>query len=176
VLGADQLIDFEGDGRLELLRIGIPLNVLELIEIFATQALDANLKLYEIERPEEGPAQANARAPRFELGIDLPLDFETSRPKGFVPTIEHDFNGDGVRDYVTSGNGTRLDLFVGDPLQGFPSRSARQTLPTEGQIHPGDLNGDGLTDLVLFNSRRDNQPLRLLTNRGELPGTRVTPS
>ena len=110
---------------------------------------------------------------RFELKIDLPLDFETSRPVGFVPTVEYDFNGDGVRDYITSGNGKRLDVFVGDPVQGFPSRSARQTIGTEGQIRPGDLNGDGLTDLVLFNSRRDNQPVRLLTNRGGLPGTRV---
>jgi hypothetical protein len=149
--------------------------VLELIEIFATQALDANLKLYEIERPPERPQQANAIAPRFELKIDLPLDFQTSRPAGFVPTVEYDFNGDGVRDYITSANGKRLEVFVGDPAQGFPSRSARQTLATEGQIRPGDLNGDGLTDLVLFNSRRDNQPVRLLTNRGELPGTRVKP-
>lgn len=175
VLGADQLIDIDGDGRLELLRIGIPLNVLELIEIFATQALDANLTVYGIERPQERPEQANLGAMRFELKIDLPLDFETSRPVGFVPTVEYDFNGDGVRDYITSGNGKRLDVFVGDPVQGFPSRSARQTIGTEGQIRPGDLNGDGLTDLVLFNSRRDNQPVRLLTNRGELPGTRVKP-
>ena len=35
----------------------------------------------------------------------------------------------------------------------------------------GDVNGDGLTDLVLFNTRRDNQPLKILTNTGKLPGT-----
>jgi hypothetical protein len=171
MLGADQLIDIDADGRLELVRIGIPLNVLELVEIFITEAIDANLKVYGIERPPERPEAPLASRARFEVKLDIPLDFETSRTAGFVPTVDYDFNGDGVRDYISSTDGKRLELFVGDPKKGYPSRSARQTIPTEGQIRPGDLNGDGLTDLVLFNSRRDNQPVRLLTNRGQLPGT-----
>ena len=105
----------------------------------------------------------------------MPLDFDTSRPAGFIPTVEHDFNGDGFRDYITSTDGTKLEIFVGTREKGYSSRSARQKVATEGQIRPGDLNGDGLTDLVLFNTRRDDQPVKLLLNRGQLPDTVVTP-
>ena len=34
-----------------------------------------------------------------------------------------------------------------------------------------DLNRDGLTDLVMFNTRREDEPIKLLENRGILPGT-----
>jgi hypothetical protein len=175
LLGADQLIDIDGDGTLELMRIGVPITILELIEIFLTEAIDANLKVYGLERPAEAPEEPLGGDPWFKVKLGVPLDFETSRPAGFVPTVEHDFNGDGFRDYISSTDGSKLEVFVGSREKGYPKRSARQKIATEGQIRPGDLNGDGLTDLVLFNTRRDNQPVKLLRNRGELPGTVVPP-
>ena len=175
VLGAGQLIDIDGDGKLELLRIGVPINILELIEIFLTEEIDANLAVYRLDRPASVPATPMGGDPWFEVKLGVALDFDTSRPAGFIPTVEHDFNGDGFRDYISSTDGTKLEIFVGDPKKGYKSRSARQKIATEGQIRPGDLNGDGLTDLVLFNTRRDNQPVMLLTNLGVLPGTVVTP-
>jgi hypothetical protein len=176
VLGAGQLIDIDGDGKLELLRIGVPINILELIEIFLTEEIDANLAVYRLDRPASVPAAPMGGDAWFEVKLGVALDFDTSRPAGFIPTVEHDFNGDGFRDYISSTDGTKLEIFVGDPKKGYKSRSARQKIATEGQIRPGDVNGDGLTDLVLFNTRRDNQPVMLLTNRGVLPGTVVTPA
>jgi len=175
VLGADQLIDIDGDGRLELMRIGIPINVLELIEIFLQEAIDANLVVYGLERPASLPETPRSPEPWFDVKLGVPLDFETSRPAGFVPTVEHDFNGDGFRDYISSTDGTKLELYAGSRKRGYKKRHARQKIATEGQIRPGDLNGDGLTDLVMFNTRRDNQPVRLLFNSGVLPGTVVKP-
>ena len=172
--GADALIDLDGDGRLELVHARVPISVLELIEIFLTEAIDANLEVYRLERSEDAPAKPIALDSGdawFKVKFDVPLDFETSRSAGFIPSLEHDFNGDGFRDYISSTDGSRLEIFVGHPEKGYPKRSGRQDLATEGQIRPGDVNGDGLTDLVLFNTRRDNQPLKILTNTGKLPGT-----
>ncbi len=176
VLGADQLIDIDGDGRLDLMRIGVPISVLELIEIFLTEALDAHLAVYGLEKPAQVPATPREDRAWFDVKIGVPLDFQTSRPKGFIPTVEYDFNGDGFRDFIMSADGTKLEIFVGSREHGYSNRSARQELDTEGQIRPGDLNRDGLTDLVLFNTRRDNQPVRLLVNLGRLPGTVVRPT
>ncbi len=176
VMGADALIDVDGDGRLELIRVGVEISILELIEIFWTEALDANLKVYRLDRAARAPAEPIRPASGdawFKVKFDVPLDFETSRSAGFIPTLEHDFNGDGFRDYISSTDGSRLEVFVGNPEKGYPKRSARQKIATEGQIRPADINGDGLTDLVLFNTRRDNQPVKILTNAGTLPGTVV---
>jgi len=176
VLGADQLRDVDGNGTLELMRVGINLSVLELIEIFLTEAIDAKLQVYELLRSPDAPPQP-LRPSRsdawFEVKFDVPLDFETSRPAGFIPTLEYDFNGDGFADYISSTDGTHLEIFVGSREKGYPKRDARQEISTEGQIRPGDVNGDGLTDLVLFNTRRDNQPVMVLVNVGMLPGTVV---
>jgi hypothetical protein len=171
-LGADQLIDVDGDGKLELLRVGIPINVLELIEIFLTEAIDAKLSVYPLERAAEAPAAPAKPDSWFKIKLGIPLDFDTSRPAGFIPTVRHDFNGDGFRDYITSNDGTRLEVYVGSRKGGYRKRSARQKVSTEGQLGVGDLNGDGLTDLLIFNSRRVDEPLYLLTNRGTLPGTK----
>ena len=174
--GADALIDLDGDSRLELVHARVPISVFELIEIFLTEALDANLEVYRLERAERSraePVQLDSDDAWFKVKFDVPLDFETSRSAGFIPSLEHDFNGDGFRDYISSTDGSRLEVFVGHPQKGYPKRSGRQDLATEGQIRPGDVNGDGLTDLVLFNTRRDNQPVKILINTGKLPGTVV---
>ena len=107
VMGADALIDVDGDGRLELVRVGVEISILELIEIFLTEAIDANLKVYRLDRPARAPAEPASGDAWFKVKFDVPLDFETSRSAGFIPTLEHDFNGDGFRDYISSTDSPR---------------------------------------------------------------------
>jgi len=104
--------------------------------------------------------------------LGVPLDFETSRPAGFVPSVDDDWNDDGFLDYISSTDGTELQIYIGTKERGWKKRSARQEISTEGQLRTGDLNADGLTDGIIFNTRRTDEPLKLLTNRGILPGTR----
>ena len=170
-LGTDMLADLDGKPGLELMRIEVPMTVLEMIEIFLQEAIDANLSVYGLKRPQFPPAAPLESEPWIEVKLGIELDFETSRTAGFVPTLEFDLNGDGFMDYISSTNGTRIEVYVGSREGGYKKRSARQSVPTEGQLRGGDLNGDGLTDLVIFNTRRENEPVRLLTNRGTLPGT-----
>jgi hypothetical protein len=172
VLGADQLADVDSDGKLELFRVQIPISVFELIEIFVTAAFDANLSVYGLERLAQGAEPVEDSDPWFQVKLGVPLDFETSRPAGFVPTVEHDFNGDGFLDYISSTDGTELEVFIGSRKRGWRKRAAEQDVSTEGQLRVGDLNGDGLTDAIIFNTRRTDEPLAVLTNRGILPGTK----
>jgi hypothetical protein len=65
-----------------------------------------------------------------------------------------------------------VEIYLGGPGSTYRERAARQELDTEGVLNPGDLDGDGLVDFVLSNPRRLDAPIRLLTNRGALPGTR----
>lgn len=161
-----QLADLDGDGKVELLRYVIPINVLELVEVFLTRAIDANLSVY-----AAGEGAAYPERPVYQRKLGVPLNFETSRPKGFVPTFDFDLNGDGLRDYLASSDGTEIEILLAEGAFAFGGRSVRQAMPSEGAVRGGDLDGDGLTDLVVFNARRIDEPVVLAINRGVLPGT-----
>jgi hypothetical protein len=165
-LSADQLIDLDGDGLPELVRIEVAISILELVELFLQRTLDARLAAYRIEPVAAGVTPK----PLFAVKLAVPVDFETSRPAGFLPTIEFDVNADGFVDYLSAGDGTRLEVFLGSVDKGFVKR-ATQKLATEGQIRGGDLDADGLPDFVFFNTRRLDEPVRIVRNRGLLPGS-----
>lgn len=163
----DLLIDLDADGKFELVRYVVPINVLELVEVFVTRAVDANLSIY-----AATSGRAYLETPVYKRKLDIPLDFDTSRPKGFIPTFSFDLNGDGLRDYLASSDGTEIDVFLAKQGFEFRKRSGRQEIPSEGVVRGGDLNHDGLTDLVIFNPRRYHQSMYLAINRGVLPATR----
>jgi hypothetical protein len=166
-VSTDLLIDLDTDGRFELVRYVVPINVLELVEVFVTRAVDANLSIY-----AASGGRGYLDKPVYKRKLDIPLDFETSRPKGFIPTFNFDLNGDGLRDYLASSDGTEIEIALATKELEFPKRGGTQSLPSEGAVRGGDLDNDGLTDLVIFNSRRYHQSMYLAINRGSLPGTR----
>ncbi len=163
---ADELIDLDGDGHRELVRAGVRINVLELIEALLTRSLDANFAVYR-SKPG-GPFDAS---PWAKWKLSVPISFDTFRPAGFIPTLEADMNRDGYPDLVASGGGDRIEVYLGGPEYRFRKRSGRQKLDSRGRARFGDIDGDGLEDLVIFEPRRRDAPLKVARNRGVLPGT-----
>lgn len=168
-LSADQLLDVDADGRLELVQISFPMTVLELIEMFFSRSVDARFKVYALE--EKNGKLRLGEKPRVIKKISIPLDFKTGRPHGFTPTLDFDFNGDGKRDYLSSTDGSALKIFLGGEKKPYARRDGEQSLETVGRVREGDLNGDGLTDMVLYNPRKPGSHVFLLRNAGVLPGT-----
>jgi hypothetical protein len=168
-VAGDELVDVDGDGRVEWLRVFVPLGLLELAELFVQRQVDLEAALHrpDAERPFAEPA---ALVRRFSV----PMDFETLRPRGFVPTLREDWNRDGYRDLVTAGNGQTIEIWLGGPGRDFARIDASQALDTGGRLRPGDLDGDGLPDFVLYDPRRADAPVRVGANRGVLPGTRAS--
>jgi hypothetical protein len=60
----------------------------------------------------------------------------------------------------------------GEPVFGSLVETQGVPLPS-GQGRVGDLDGDGLDDIVAFNDDDPEMPLIVLHNRGRLPGTRA---
>ena len=160
-----EVVDLDGDLRSELIVILVPTGVLELVELLLTRGADADVKIY---RPaattpfDPKPWQRWTESVRF--------DFETLRMKGFVPTLGADVNNDRLRDLVEPGDGTQLEVRLGDRAEGFRTRSAAQPLDTRGRIRFGDLGGDRLTDFVLYDPRRPGASVRVGRNLGRWPG------
>jgi hypothetical protein len=165
-----QVVDLEGDGRVELVEARLRLSVLELVEVLLTRALDVQVRIY---RPGAGlPFQAQ---PWHRSTLDVGIDFDTFAPRGFVPTLDADLNGDGVRDRLSSRNGEAVEVYLGGGENAYRKRVGHQALDTRGVLRFGDLDGDGLTDLLLFDRTRPDTPIRIARNRGVLPGTRHRP-
>jgi hypothetical protein len=158
-----QLLDVDGDGQVELVTVRVPTGVLEVVEILLTRALDAEVAVY------RGNSAGFAKSPLHEWKIGVDVSFETFRLTGFVPTLNQDVNGDGHVDFLRSGNGSQLEVHLGSPTKGFGEQHASQKVDTAGRIRFGDLEADGLTDLVIYDPRRPGRPIRIAHNRGVLP-------
>jgi hypothetical protein len=165
-VAADEVVDLDGDGRPEWLRIFIPIGVLEMAELFVQRSIDVRA---EIRRGgEEGRFEEK---PWIDRSFSIPFDFETFRPRGFIPTLARDWNSDGKLDLLGSADGKAIEVCLGGGDKPFARCEARQPLDSGGRIRFGDLDGNGLADFVLYDTRRPDVPVRIGTNRGVLPGT-----
>ena len=163
---ADELVDLDGDERPEWLRVFIPIGVLEIAEIFVQRSIDVRA---EIRRGgDEGRFEEK---PWIDRPFSIPFDFETFRPRGFIPTLARDWNNDGRLDLLGSADGKAIEVCLGGGDKPFARCEARQPLDSGGRIRFGDLDGNGLADFVLYDTRRSDVPVRIGVNRGVLPGT-----
>ena len=162
-LTGNVVIDLDGDGRVELIETRLPAGVLAVVEAIVTRALDADVSIYR--RGEQSPFDAK---PWYRWTLDVPFSFATFRSLGFIPTLEVDLNGDGIHDLLGSGAGDRLEVRLGRKEPGYGALDASQALDTGGRIRFGDLDGDGLTDFVLYDPRRPGTPVHVGVNRGVL--------
>ncbi|MDP7570104.1 MAG: hypothetical protein QF391_00735, partial [Myxococcota bacterium] len=74
-----------------------------------------------------------------------------------------------------SEDGTEIKIFLGGGKEPLQKVSARQKLDAHGLLRFGDLNGDELTDVLLFAPDQPDSSIRVLLNRGVLPGTPQRP-
>jgi len=164
-IGGDTLVDLDRDGKPELVQASIPFSVLELVEALVTRSVDVRVTFHVVDS-----RGAFAGKPVTSLKLGIPLSFETFRTKGFLPTLHGDVNGDGYVDLLTSGNGDRIEVLLGGPDHPY-RHSVQQKFDTRGQLRFGDVDSDGLTDLVLFDPHHTGVPTRLARNLGTIPGT-----
>ena len=164
-LVSNALYDLDGDGRRELLRLEFKFSLFEVVELMLSREIDIDIAVHRFE-----PEQRFSEEPWVKKKISLPFSFQTFRLKGFVPTANVDVNGDGFLDFVSSGGGKAIEIFLGDSGGPFSKRSGRQKMSTAGVIHFADLDRDGLLDFVIFDPHNFDIPVRVGRNRGVLPG------
>jgi len=162
----DELVDLDAGAPPALLRAFVPLGLLDLARLFVQRTIQVDATLY----ANRGEAGFQGE-PWVRSGFPVAFDFETMRPKGFVPTLAGDWNDDGHRDLLGGGDGEALELWLGGPRHRFATRQARQALDTGGRLRIGDLDGDGLPDLVLYDPRSPGASVRVGRNLGNLPDT-----
>jgi len=166
-----ELADLDGDGASELVEARVALAILEFVEILLTSSLDLDVRVY-----RRDPARPFDAKPWYTDRIGIDLRIEALEPSGFFPTLNADWNGDGAHDRIESGSGEAIEISLGGSPASLRSRAARQPFDTRGSLRIGDLDADGLPDLVVFDRTRPGTPIRIAVNRGVLPGTPPRPS
>ena len=162
-LSSDLLVDVDGDGVLELARIQFRFSIFELVELLLTRKFDVHIAVYRLN--EDG---RYSDRPWSRKKISTAVNFETFRPKGFMPTGGFDLNGDGYLDFVTSAGGKGIEVYLGAADGLFEERSAIQRFESSGEISFTDFDGDGLPDFLLFDSRTIDGGVRIGRNVGTL--------
>jgi len=166
--GSAALVDLDGDGKSELVRVEFQFSVLEVVEILLSREIDLDIKVHQL-----SPRNRYPKKPTVKRKISIPFSFETMRPRGFIPTAAVDLNGDGYKDFVQSGSGESIQVRLGERGKGpFAEDGGEQDTSTAGIIHFRDYDGDGLLDFILFDPHNFDVPVRLGRNLGQLPGTR----
>ncbi len=150
-LSSDLLLDINGDGLPELVRIRLKFSVLEVVEIMLTRNIDALVQTHYL-----GEDGRYSQRPESRKKISTGISFETFRPRGFMPRGRADFNGDGRMDFISSGNGKAFEVFLDNGSGPFGRRTVQQKMPTAGKLRYGDFDRDGATDWVLFDAQAED--------------------
>ena len=158
-----QVLDLDGDGTAELIDGRIPMGAFQLIEMLVTKDIDTEIAVY---RLQDGGMFD--KTPWFTRSLEIAFNFDTNRPLGFFPDYKADLNGDGHKDLLTSGKGDEIEVYLGG-LDHYRSRSVRQKTDSGGRLRFGDLDGNGLTDLLIYDPLRPDSPIRIGVNRDVLP-------
>lgn len=167
--GSLEIFDLDGDGRKEIFEVVVPFGILQLARVLTTRRLSAKLRVLHFPDADLGqPVESWSTTLRF------PLDFSTQRVKGLLPNLGGDWNGDGLRDLMHGSGPDAVQIRLGQRTQagpGFGPPVARQTLPFSDLAVVVDLDGDGLDDLVTYDTLDLEGHVYLAINQGRLPGT-----
>ncbi|MEE2679862.1 MAG: VCBS repeat-containing protein, partial [Myxococcota bacterium] len=161
-----QVLDLDGDDKPELVEARIPFSILELIEALMTREVDIEVSVF-----RTGENGVFSDPPWVETSLHMGIDFDSLSLEGFPPTLGADLNGDGINDRIESMDGEQITIYLGGGERPFQKTAVRQRLDAHGLVRFGDLDGNGLTDILLFSPGRPGSPVRVLLNRGTLPGT-----
>jgi hypothetical protein len=163
-LGSDLLVDIDQDKRLELVRLQLKFSLFELVKLFLSREVDAQVEIHRLDADGHYSAK-----PWVKRKISTGISFDTFRSEGFIPPVGIDINADGYADMLSSANGKGIEVYLGGGKKPYAKRAAMQNFPTVGVIHFTDFNDDGLPDFILFDPQDFNVPIQLGVNRGILP-------
>lgn len=140
------LCDLDGDGICELVLLAPKPTITSwssLVDMAVSRGVDCVLTIRSCKRG------AYSRSP--EASINLTTMLPSGQGIQEFVLIEGDFNGDGRRDVLVRRSLMQWDVFVSSPGGGWfaPKPTLQFEIPMEGAFDIEDLNGDGLSDLVV---------------------------
>jgi hypothetical protein len=140
--------DLAGDGKCELVLLTLKttlLSVSGVLDLFLSGSVNWGLTI----RTFTHGAFSGSPEATIPLTTMVPVDQATPE-EVFHVLIEGDFNGDGRPDILVKRSSTQWDIVFSSADGWFaPKPSLSFEVPVEGHLDIRDLNGDGVSDLVV---------------------------
>lgn len=153
------LQDLNGDGRLDLVALTLDFSIFQAVRILTTKSLKIGIDFHVLCQQEDGRFREVG-----ELDLSGVFKFDLNNLRmGQVSLFDGDFDGDGRADFVQLGRGRKVSIHRGGEACDYP---ADPDLVVELLEEPkdlaltriDDLDGDGLSDLLVVQPQEDPEP------------------
>ena len=166
-----EFLNLDGEGWLEGVETSIRFGLVQAVRMLLTRSGKATLNVLKLDPDQEPHPFISA----WEKDFGFKIDFNETRIEGLYPMLQTDWNADGVHDVLALDDAGSISVRLGEVDRGrvrFGSPVARQSSTIRaGRSVQGDVDGDGLQDLLIYDPQAPTGTLWLYFNRGALPGT-----
>ena len=175
-----EFLDLDGQGWLEGVETSIRFGLIQAVRMLLTRSGKATLNVLTLD-PDQEP---HPFASTWKKDIGFKIDFNETRIEGLYPILRTDWNSDGINDVLALDDEGSISIRLGEVERAglrFGSPVALQSSAIRaGRSVQGDVDGDGLEDLLIYDPQAPSGVLWVYFNRGVLAGTperlRVSPA
>lgn len=164
ISAAMNLRDVNGDGNLDLILPSLKLSITAIIRILITRNIPITFNIFLCH-----DGQRYSDRPDFSKEVKFKIDFEGESDTQAM-TLDGDFNGDGINDFVLATDNDCLSVYVGsrEEKELFARKPASEIdADAFGDLVAEDLNHDGYSDMILHypNTKDQKGMVEVLVNR-----------
>ena len=160
-------IDLNRDGKKDLVVASSQFNVWAVVRALVKRQVQVNFSFFMFHSDGYHLEKSD-----FEREISFRFDLNDLAIEGVLPSLDGDFNGDGYPDALYARDRRGLTVLIQkpdskEPFSEVPSGQYDVSAPRFLRI--GDLNGDRLSDVILYEKRSTgNRKVSVLINSGNL--------
>jgi len=144
------VMDVNSDNNLDLVAPVVEVGLMEAMKAMVVKEFPFNIRYY-FPVNNTLPAQ-----PTSMDMINLRTDFSVGRMVSGFPSINADFNGDGVADLIYGKSDQEISVVIKDRKGQKTARQETIKIDTPLLPYTDDLNGDKKSDIILYYAQQEN--------------------